>query len=307
MRNIQMAILLALSVFVIISLGAQTNALNTGQLAFVLQTDDDSDIYGHDQVRIDAKERIRKSIDSAGPEIISLIAATIHEFNQHIDIVYGAYGLLSEKIDRFGVRDNTCRDIVLEHIDDLIKPDDSYGAGLPTILATLLGKCGRTEDAPILLDVMRNNENPYIKIEAAKSAAKIGDANTLIEMKKVYAALQTGKLAPYWQQREKYFIKTNNTLVLVMNPHFNPLRHPYLDNILLEISNLERRVESKTILPGQSIVKSPQIGKFDAGSQQVARGFTARAYLPLAWLFGAVVLVSGALIFLVAGARKRRG
>jgi len=299
-------LLLAVSALSPNSKGAQTNALQTDQLAFALSNGDD---IGDDKAENAARAKIWGSINSAGPEIIPLLAATIREYKQHLDFLDHAYYLLSEKIDKFGVRDNTCRDIVLENIDYLIKHDPvNEGEGLPTILTTLLGKCGRTEDAPILLDVMRNNENPHIKLEAAKSLAKIGDGNTLIAMKKMYAELQTVKIVPQWQQRERYYIKTNNTFVLIMNPHFNPLRHPYLDHILVEISNLEARVVAKTTLPKLPVENSPQIAKSGAGSEQDAQGFTVRAYVPLAWLLGAVVLVSGALIFLLASAaRKRKG
>ena len=81
-----MAILLAVSAKSLNSQGAQTNVLKTSEFAFLINTIGDE--FGTDKDTEAERARIQGLIDSAGPEIIPLLAATIREYKQHLDILH---------------------------------------------------------------------------------------------------------------------------------------------------------------------------------------------------------------------------
>jgi len=180
--------------------------------------------------------RIAKAFRAAGPEILPLFASIVKENKGNPNLLYCAYHFLNEKI---GDNDRTARPIVIENIS-MIR---SKHQGLQYILTVLLGKCGKPEDAPYLLDVLRSSEWSRTKREAAKSLAKIGDAKALPEMKIIYAELQANE-----PQRLRALQERWNKLVRKESHDTNAVfelpksDHPYLLDIPEEINKLEKRV-----------------------------------------------------------------
>jgi len=206
------------------------------QPAAALTKDDLLLLFSGTDAAIAEGVRIDKALRAAGPEILPMLDSIVKENKGNPNLLYCAYHFLNEKI---GDYDWTARPIVIENIS-MIR---SKHQGLQYILTVLLGKCGKPEDAPYLLDVLRSSEWTRTKREAAKSLAKIGDAKALPEMKIIYAELQANEpqrlraLQERWNNLARR--ESHNTNAVFDLPKSD---HPYLLDIPEEINKLEKRV-----------------------------------------------------------------
>ena len=295
MRNIVITILLAGCVWSLNSQGIPTTTLQKNVLIKALEPVDDYDPQEYAELL-----PIWRAIGTAGPEIIPLLEIVIREHRADPFFLSNAFDLLNAKC---GAGDEQCRQIVLENIASI----KSGNKGLEDVLTRLLGKCGQAEDAPILLDVLRKNSNILIKKQAAKSLANIGDANTLDEMRRVYAELEANeperlrKRYQAWVNLYKKHNSPTNGLAIFLRPP----PHSYLEDIRVEISNLEARVRTKAGLSSQSGGMSTGSVKADVGSHPMPQESAARGSVPLVYILTAVLSGMAAAILVIV--RKRKG
>src|ERR1039457_4989266 len=130
--------------FLLNSQAAQTSSIQQSDLEKLLKPTE-----GDSFEEIKECRPLQDAVNSAGPEIIPQLETFIRNHKTREGYLENAFDLLCSKLAALGDRSYSCRNIVLENVDCLrnLKP---YPIGLQENLIVLLGKCGHSEDAPIL-------------------------------------------------------------------------------------------------------------------------------------------------------------
>ncbi len=108
----------------------------------------------------------------------------------------------------------------------------------------MLGDCGNSEDAPLLLHIVRENEWLETKMLAAKALAKIGDEHTLKELIQITDQLkkdEPGRRLKQQQGMHALVREINGKPNAVLN--LPPPKVNYLDEIDKEITKLRIKVQ----------------------------------------------------------------
>lgn len=131
----------------------------------------------------------------------------------------------------------------------------SNDRGLNESVTSILAKCCTHEDTPLLLDIMANNRYLKCKEDAAKGLSRVGDADTLKQMKLIHSELKTNEPARYMAERrgwEDTVREINGSNAVVKIPAW---KVAYLDVIAAEIEKLQERLHPRKrllriIIPG---------------------------------------------------------
>ncbi len=121
--------------------------------------------------------------------------------------------------------------------------------GLNESVTPLLAKCCTHEDIPLLLDIMANSRYLQCKQDAARGLSRVGDEDTLKEMKRIHLDQKTNEPARYMAERrgwEDLAREMNGSNASVKIPEW---KVAYLDNISAEIEKLQKRVQPRTWTP----------------------------------------------------------
>jgi hypothetical protein len=197
---------------------------------------DHNDLPSADDMK--KEKRMYDAINSSWPEASKLIETIIYETHDR-DVLISACNIIERKMGT-GASSSANRKLILNVITKTAEDD-----GFNKALIRMLAKCCTIDDAPYLLDVMAKNSWLQAKVDAAAGLSRVGDSDTLKEMKRIYLELKTNEPARYMAERRGMEdslrgMNGSNAVINIPRP-----KRSYLDDISAEIEKLQKRLRPR--------------------------------------------------------------
>ena len=176
---------------------------------------------------------LEKKIKSAGPQLFKILSELISKNQSNLLLVYRSFEMLNERAE---AGDEACRKLALDNLH-LLKRNSRY---LDVEIIKLLGKCGKAEDADLIVDLMKDSDNTWLRVEVARTLSKIGNKKTLARMKELYKQIEIHE--PERLERERKKIEDLGKSYKVTVKRLSQGGKTYLDKIKDEIYKMDKRL-----------------------------------------------------------------